>query len=106
MTILQYDFSEPLSGKDIFDQKTTPMKPHIRRWVNAKHNIITAEGMKTALESHIGVKGVRAAVVQVDTTKEITANKIPGIILLNNFSLKENGICAWRAFNVGPGRFL
>ena len=42
----------------------------------------------------------------MDTNKEITANKIPGISLLNNFSFEENGIRAWRAFNVGPGRFL
>ena len=54
------------------------MKAHIRRWVNEKHNVITAEDMTTALESHGGVKGVRAAVVKVDTNKEITANKIPG----------------------------
>ena len=62
--------------------------------------------MKTALESHGGVKGVRAAVVQVDTSKEITANKIPGISLFNNFSFEGNGIRAWHAFNFGPGRFL
>ena len=82
------------------------MKAHIRRWVTEKHNVITAEDMKTALESHGGVKGVRAAVVQVDTTKEITANKIPGISPLNNFSFEGNGIRAWRAFNIGPGKFL
>jgi len=62
--------------------------------------------MKTALELHGGVKGVRAAVVQVDTTKEITVNKILGISLLNSFSFEGNRIRAWRAFNVGPGRFL
>ena len=48
--------------------------------------------MKTALESYGGVKGVRVAVVQVDTTKEITANKIPGISLLNKFSFEENNM--------------
>ena len=106
ITILRYDFSEPQSGKDICDRKTAPMKVHIPRWVNKKHNVITAEDIKTGLESHGGVKGVRAAVVQVDTTKEITANKIPGISLLNNFSFEGNGIRAWRVFNVGPGRFL
>ena len=31
MTNLRYDFSEPQSGKDIYDRKTTPMKAHIRR---------------------------------------------------------------------------
>ena len=30
-----------------------------------------------------------AAIVTVDTNKEITANKIPGISLLNKFSLRE-----------------
>jgi len=56
--------------------------------------------MKTTLESHGGVKGVRTAVVQVDTTKEITANKIPDISVLNNFSFEGNGLC------VGPSKFL
>ena len=106
MTILRYDFSEPQSGKDICDRKTAPMKAHIRRCVNEKHNVITAKDMKTALESHGGVKGVRAVVVQVDINKEITANKIPSISLLNNFSFEGNRIRAWRAFSVGPGRFL
>ena len=105
MTILRYDFSEPQSGKDICDRKTVLMKAHIRRWVYEKHNVITAEDMKTALESHGGVKGVRAAVVKkVDANKD--TNKIPGISLLNNFSFEGNGIRAWRAFSVGPGRFL
>lgn len=62
------------------------MKADVRRWV------ITAEDMKTALESNGGVKGVRAAVVQVDPTKESTANKIQGINLLNNFYFKKKGI--------------
>ena len=106
MTILRYDFSEPQSGKDICDRKTAPMKAHIRRCVNEKHNVITAKDMKTVLESHGGVKGVRAVVFQVDINKEITANKIPSISLLNNFSFERNGIRAWRAFSVGPGRFL
>ena len=91
--VLHYDFSEP-------------MKAYIRRWVNEKHNVITAEDMKAALESHEGVKGVRAAVVQVDATKESTANKIQVISLLNNFSFEKKGVRVWRAFSIGPGRFL
>ena len=48
--------------------------------------MITAENMKEALESHSCLKGCRAAVVQVDTTKSVgVENKIPGISLLNNF---------------------
>ena len=54
---LRYDFSDPQAGKDICDRKTAAMKAHIRRWVNEKHDVITAEDMKQALESHGGLKG-------------------------------------------------
>lgn len=83
---LRYDYSDPQAGKDICDRKTAPMKAHIRRWVNEKHNVITAEDMKQALESHSGLKGCRAAVVEVDASKETGINnKISGISFLNNF---------------------
>ena len=104
--VLSYDFSEPQSGNDICNQKTAPVKAHIRRWVNEKHDVITAEDMTTALDSHGGVKGVRVAVVQVDPTKESTANKIQGISLLNNLSFEKEGIRVWRTFSVRLGRFL
>lgn len=83
------------------------MKAHIRRWVNEKHNVITAEDMKQTLESHSGLKGCRAAVVEVDASKETGIdNKISGISFLNNFQFEKNGIRAWKAYNVGPGRLL
>ena len=104
---LRYDFSDPQAGKDICDRKTAPMKAHIRRWVNEKHDVTTAEDMKEALESHGGLRGCRAAVVEVDTSKVVDGdNKIPGISLLNNFAFEENGIRTWRAYNIGPGRLL
>ena len=52
ITPLRYDFSDPQSGKDICERKTAPMKSHIRRWVNERHDVLTALEMKTALESH------------------------------------------------------
>ena len=92
---LRYDFSDPQAGRDICDRKTAPMKAHIKRWVNEKHDVITAENMKEALESHGGLKGCRVAVVQVDTTKSVgVENKIPGISLLNNFLFEERGLRA------------
>ena len=75
---LRYDFSESQAGKDICDRKTAPMKAHIRRWVDERHDVTTAEDMKQALESHGGLRGCRAAVVEVDTTKAVgNDNKIP-----------------------------
>ena len=46
------------------------MKGHIKRWVNEKHDVIRAEDMKAALESHGGIKGCRVAVAEVDITRE------------------------------------
>ncbi|KAK3719184.1 hypothetical protein QZH41_007786 [Actinostola sp. cb2023] len=83
------------------------MKAHIKRWVNEKHDVITAEDMKLALESHGGVRGCRIAVVEVCSNRDIIKdNKIPGISLLNNFSFEETGIRAWKAYNVGTGRLF
>jgi len=105
--VLRYDFSDPQAGKDICDRKTATMKAHIKRWVNEKHDVITAEDMKLALESHGGVRGCRIAVVEVCSNKDIVKdNKIPGISLLNNFSFEETGIRAWKAYNVGTGRLF
>ena len=92
---LRYDFSEPQAGQDICDRKTAPMKAHIRRWMDERHDVITAEDMKQALESHGGLRGCRAAVVEVDSTKAVgNDNKIPGISLINNF-LFEEGLQRW-----------
>ena len=104
---VRYDFSEPQAGKDICDRKTAPMKAPIKRWVNERHDVLTAEDMKEALESHGGIKGCRAAVVEVDTTRERNKiSKIPGISVLNNFQYEECGIRVWKAYNIGPGRFI
>ena len=75
------------------------MKAPIKRWVNEKHDVLSAEDMKTALESHGGIKGCRrAAVVEVDGTKETNSdNKIPGISVLNNFQYEKTGIRVWKA---------
>lgn len=62
------------------------MKAHIKRWVNKKHDVLTKEDMKQAIESHGGLKECRVAVVEVDISKDVAKdNKIPGISLLNNF---------------------
>ena len=100
---VRYDFSEPQAGKEICDTKTAAMKAHIKRWVNERHNVVTAEDMKAALESHCGIKGCRAAVIEVDTTRERN-NKIPRV--LNNFQYEEYGIRVWKVYDIGPGRLI
>ena len=104
---VRYDFSDPQSGKDICNQKAATMKLHIR-WVSEKHYIFTALDMENALELHGGVKGYRAAIVQVDSIRESVGNdnKILGTSLLNNFVFEKDGVHVWRACNHAPGKLL
>eukprot|EP00058_Branchiostoma_floridae_P022054 XP_002607544.1 hypothetical protein BRAFLDRAFT_106493 [Branchiostoma floridae] len=57
-------------GKDICDRNIASMKTHIQRYVNEKHDVITAEDMENALETHGGMKGYRIAVAQMVPAKE------------------------------------
>ena len=102
----RYDFSDPQSGKDVCDRRIASMKTHIRHWVNEGHDVTTAGEMKIALESHGGVRRCRFAVVEINK-ENLTAevSKIPGISFLNNFQLNENGVRAWKAYQVGKGKY-
>ncbi|KAI8489034.1 hypothetical protein Bbelb_332580 [Branchiostoma belcheri] len=60
ISVQRFDFSDPQAGKDICDRKIASMKTHIRRYVNEKHDVLTADDMKEALESHGGIKGCRS----------------------------------------------
>ena len=106
--IRRYDFSEPQAGKDICDRKIAPMKAHIRRYVNEKHDVATAAKMKEALESHGGVRGSRVAIAAVNLANETGGtNKIKGISKLNNFEFTEEGIRSWSsAYQIGPGKLV
>ena len=86
------------------------MKGHIRRFVNEKNDVVSAEDMKRALESHGGVKGCNFIVAEVDmpskTTEATAAESIEGISLLNNFTYEESGIRCWKAYKTGKGKLI
>lgn len=70
------------------------------------HDVMTAQQLKEAIDSYGGVRGCRAAVVEVNTKKQTTGtHKISGISQLNNFQYtQDGGIIVWRAFRVGEGK--
>ena len=43
-------------------------------------------------------------VQEQNSTLEI--NKIANFSNLHNFEFTQEGLCVWRAFNVGPGKFI
>ena len=104
--IVRYDHSEPQSGKDVCDRILCPLKSSIRRYCNERHDICSAQDMHTALKER-PVKGTTAMVCSIqeqNTTLEI--NKIPNYSTLHNFDFTQEGLRVWKAFNVGPGKFI
>ena len=78
------------------------MKAHIRRYVNEKNDVVSAEDMKTAIESHGGLTGCRVTVAELDSSKDLPdENKIPSISLLNNFPFEGDGVRMWKAYGIG-----
>ena len=59
----------------VCDRKISPMKGHIRRFVNEKNDVLSAEDMKRALESHGGVKGCKFIVDEVDLPSKAILKK-------------------------------
>jgi len=106
ITVKRYDFSEPQAGKDICDRRIAILKGHMRRFLNEGHDIKSASDMKVAIESHGGVKGCYAAVCTVQTTAQtMFIHTMTGVQALNNTTCTIWN-CAWRAYNVGPGKFF
>lgn len=105
--IRRYDFSDAQAGKDICDRRIACAKSHMRRFLNEGNDINTANDMKKALDSHGGVKGCRASVVSVDTTKQqIVKHKWTGITSFTNFEFLKSGIRVWKAYDIGKGKLI
>ncbi|XP_063412207.1 uncharacterized protein LOC134694977 [Mytilus trossulus] len=103
--IKQYNFSEAQAGKDLCDSKTGSCRLHIFKYANEGHDILNTNDMKTALESHGGVKGTQACIVSVNQEVEPKIRtKIPGISTFNNFTFLDDGIVVKKAYNVGSGK--
>ena len=104
--VVRYDHSEPQSGKDMCDRILCPMKSSIRRYCNEGHDVVSAQDMHTALKER-PVKGTTATVCIIKEqhiTLEI--NRIPNFSNLHNFEFTQEGLRIWKAFNVGPGKFI
>ena len=104
--IVRYDHSKPQSGKDICDRILCPMKAAIRRYCNEGLDVVSAQDMYTALKER-PVKGTTATVCAIQeqyATLEIS--KIPNYSNLHNFKFTHKSLRVWKAFNVGPGKFI
>ena len=103
VTIKNYDFSEPQSGKDICDRILCPLKSSIRAYCSEGHNVLTAMGMKEALKQH-PVSGTSTLVNIVDRSKErLLIKKLDNFGAFHNFQFESSRIRAWKAYRMGCG---
>ena len=70
VTVQNYHYSEPQSGKDICDRIICPMKSSIRTYCNEGHDVLTAVDMRNALTEH-PVKGTAAVSVVKESEKSL-----------------------------------
>ena len=106
INIVRYDHSEPQAGKDVRDRLLCPMKASIRGYCNEGHGILFAENMHTAFKER-PVKGTTAMVCSVqERLTALEKSKIPNYNKLHNFDFSQDGLKVWKAFNIGPGRYI
>lgn len=106
--IRRYDFSEPQAGKSYCDSKIAHMRLKMRLYVAEKHNIIKASDMKAALDSKGGVAGCQVAVVEVNTSKQVTfTHKFKNVSQMHDVAYSDNGdVTVWRAYGIGKGELI
>ena len=105
--VLRYNFSDPQAGKDVCDRRIATLKSHMRRLINEGNDINTAQQMKVAIESYGGIKGYYATAAKIQNSfQTMTKHSMTGIQALNNFLFEPAGLRAWKAYNVGTGKFF
>lgn len=106
--IAQIDFSDPQGGKGACDRKAAQIKAHVKSYISEGNSVKKADELKKAIESRGGIPGVIVAAVKVDAKASTSTEeyKLDGISSLNNFKYGETGFTAFRAFNIGKGKFF
>ena len=99
------DFSDPQGGKGSCDRKAAQIKAHVKSYVNEGCSATNVGELKQAIESRGGVPGVRVTVMGVQN-KSSNTFKLDSISRLNNFQFTSDGFTAFRAYDLGPGRFF
>lgn len=107
ISIKRYDFSEPQAGKGPCDRSSAHQKSHVNRFLNEGNDVMTAEQVKRALESHGGVQSVVPYVVEYpESASKCPTPRIPDVSLLHNYQYCNDGLKVWKAYNIGTRKLV
>ena len=102
MVLLRHDFVEPQTGKDQCDRDNATARRKHRMYVNAGHDITTAEEMKKAMLYEGGISNGHVAVAEMEGG-ELGALCIPAINNIHSVEYHENHMTVWRYYGIGKG---
>ena len=100
------DFSDAQGGKGACDRKAATIKAHMHVFLNAGHDIDSAEQMYDAMTSDGGVPSLSVTLCESVSIQSSVNCKIEGVSLISNIKYSSEGIRVWRAFNIDPGRLI
>jgi len=107
ISIKRYDFSEPQAGKGPCDRSSAHHKFHVNRILHEGNDVMSAEQVKKALESHGGVRSVVLYVVEYpESPGKCPTPRIPDVRLLHNYQYCNDGLRVWKAYNIGTGKLV
>ena len=104
--LFRMDFSDPQGGKGSSDRKAATIKSHMSVYLNSGHDIDTACQMKEAIESFGGVSGVKVKLCSPPPSTIRKSMKWEGVSFIRNIQYSQEGLRVWRAYNIGPGKFI
>ena len=107
ISIKRYDFSVPQAGKGPCDRSSALQKSHVNRFLNEENDVISAEQVKKALESHGGVRSVVPYMVEyLESAGKCPTPCIPDVSLLHNYQHCNDGLKVWKAYNIGTRKLV
>ena len=91
--VCRMDFCDPQGGKGPCDRYAAVIKSHVRRFLNEKHNVTTANEFVEATYASNGIRGVFAYETRLNKDSSNFSPQLPKISLMHNFSFDLHGIC-------------
>lgn len=83
-----------------------PLNPIVAVHLNSGHDIDKASQMQEAIESFGGVSGGQVKLCSPPSTSITGPVKWDGVSFINDVQYNEEGLRVWRAYKIGPGKFI
>ena len=105
--IKAWNFFESQDGKNVADRMVALAKRKLEVYLNSGNDVVTAEDIKTGLDSNGGLKGTMVAVVKPNPRTRKSVPTIKNISNYTNFTYEADGVIrVHRAYAVGTGKMI